>query len=1223
MSDPEPLDAGVASDLRAVSRDIVNRAIEELGGARLSGPTRMLAQGALQGFKRRRDYGDVITDVDRLTGEIGQIGVILQRCATALLTEEERVALRSPGSAVWWTTRTRAVTRALDLAQHDLGLSLLTDVWVDGLEIDDWAGCRKLLDLRGFPAATKTAFDQMRAVTEAMEQAVYAPALDPLDGLLDAEEPNAHRIQQGAAVRLGVLRTRILDREFSDREMIRQSAQDALRRAGDSDWTSLALAALAETQLSADEVEDARNTLAKILRADPPCTDALVATGLLHERDGFWALADESYDRAVHGDPTATRAVLLRPVPPRLLVRAAVSPGVDVRESLHLIDRALAGPIVGEDEFSPERDVYIARAEKLITLAEDDDRRGLTAEALQHRGEAAASLIAAGSRYSWSRLQPQAVDLFRRACELAPDVAEFRWTYAEGLRLHAARTDGTTDFEVLRTGRDHLERGLSLRPPAEDEAWVLVTHALIAEGLSDGGHDPALLVERALLMDPSYTVGYGFLAAILRRQGFVQEAFEAVTNGREVAEASDVLLFEQHLNLLMDRGEYAKALDLVQYQSRRPLDNVELVSCRAEILQQMQRPDEALDVLADQEPTDWVRLLRGHCLFAAGEVEASRAEFWSLWNDTLAGPARDIAGWAAFRAGLLDEAIPLYRELRRQAPATMPYTRDLGQMLLVRGDVAEGTALLVEGVEACPHVTELRQLAAADFRFVSHATAHASHGAEVARVLADLTRRIDRRCRTLLGARRPDEAAAVLLGAARVARHAGRPLDALGIYERLAGGTEVPEALPAAVRAGRSARDAADQLYTRDHPDAARSQWSATEGAIVRMSGGADPELLRSLVCRRMLADLTDGSHDEVAAGLAGLADDPGLEPALADAAGVLAYDASHLWALRDGLLALRDRDDAGAEGRRLVAATADRLPLGRAYHLEADAALTSGLTFLFVNPLELRFGPAVEELCHSSDLRDATLELQSRLEAETGVQIPWVYALAAPDLPDRQVDVRLYSGWVGSTVLAPAPETWIPQVMAMLEDRLRGYLFRVVGVDDVALWLEGWDPVAGEAPPWDPADPRADRLRLARVLRMLLREHVSVSDRATIVKAVRSPAGADRRAASATLDTLLDVRRRLGPAALGVRSDTVVAPVPPELEDRVAAGLPAGRPIWEMPRQQTRRLVADLRAWLHTRPVTPDAISVADARLRPFVWRLLAADRPAVRVLSEEELLS
>jgi flagellar biosynthesis component FlhA len=191
---------------------------------------------------------------------------------------------------------------------------------------------------------------------------------------------------------------------------------------------------------------------------------------------------------------------------------------------------------------------------------------------------------------------------------------------------------------------------------------------------------------------------------------------------------------------------------------------------------------------------------------------------------------------------------------------------------------------------------------------------------------------------------------------------------------------------------------------------------------------------------------------------------------------------------------------------------------------------------------------------------------------------------------------------------------------MEGLEDRVRAYLFRLVGVDDVPLWLEGWDVGSGDAPAWEPTDPRADRLRLARVLRMLLREHVSVGDRKTIVEAVRSRVDVDKRYESATLDTLLDVRMRMK-AALGVGADTVVVPLPSELEKRVAAGLPPDKPVWELPRQQAHQLVADLRGWLRAQPVPPGAISVADDRVRPFVWRLLAAERPAVRVLSQEEL--
>lgn len=959
MDNPERPGPGAADDLEIVSRSIVDQTIEALSNARLSRPTRVLAQTVLRGLKSRGDYDDLITHVDRLTDEIDQISKILQRCTTALLQAEKETALQRPGSDVWWNTRIRAVARALSLEQYDNGLRLLSAAWVEGLAMHDWANCRKILALQGFPGEIEieNTLYQMRSVTDALDVETYAAALDPLDNLLNANGPNAHKIDQGAAVQLGVLRTRILNREFSDRDMIRQSAQEALARAGNSDWRSLALAGLAETELAAGEVGAARDTLAKASGTEPPPTDVLVASGLLLERDGLWALADQSYDRAVQGDSAAIRAALLRPVPPRLLVRAAISSAVDVSDSIDLLDRALTEGVPGKGDY-PERDVYVARAEQLIKLADDDDKRGLATEAREHRRKAATSLVEAGDRYSLPGLLPQAVELFQRACQLAPDVAEFRWSYAEGLRLDASHADGTVDFQMLERARDQMRHGLDLRPPNDAEAWVLATHALIADELSDSDHDPALLVERALLKDPSYTLGYGFLAGILRRQGFVQEAFAASSKGRETAGTSDLSLFGEHLNLMLDRGEYDEALTLIEDQSLRQPDDAGLVGYRADVLLRMQHPRKALSALSalsGQEQTDWVRLLRGQCQFAAGYVKASRAEFSSLWNDTQSGPAGHIAGWAAFRAGALDEAITLYQDLRVRAPANRSFTRDLGQMLLVRGEVAEGTALLEEGIAACPYVAVLRQLAADEFAFVRHATADARHGAEVARALADLGQRIDRRCNELLDSRRPAEAVAALLGSARVAMHAGRPLEALAIYEQLVGCEDVPEALEAAMRAGWSANEAAVAFFAKNDHDTARNHWSTAERAIARISTEADPDLLKSLICRRMLADLADGSQDELAGWLATIPGDSGLEYAMKDAARALAYDAAHLWVLRDGLLALRERADLGADGRRLVVTAANHLPLSQAYHLDAAAAQRP--TFLFVNPLELRLG--------------------------------------------------------------------------------------------------------------------------------------------------------------------------------------------------------------------------------------------------------------------------
>jgi hypothetical protein len=74
----------------------------------------------------------------------------------------------------------------------------------------------------------------------------------------------------------------------------------------------------------------------------------------------------------------------------------------------------------------------------------------------------------------------------------------------------------------------------------------------------------------------------------------------------------------------------------------------------------------------------------------------------------------------------------------------------------------------------------------------------------------------------------------------------------------------------------------------------------------------------------------------------------------------------------------------------------------------------------------------------------------------------------------------------------------------------------------------------------------------------------------------------------------------------------TEVVPLPAVLESRVAEGLRDSSAVWELPRHLEYRIVTDLRTWLHDQPERSEAISVADARVRPFVWRLAShrADR-------------
>jgi flagellar biosynthesis component FlhA len=137
----------------------------------------------------------------------------------------------------------------------------------------------------------------------------------------------------------------------------------------------------------------------------------------------------------------------------------------------------------------------------------------------------------------------------------------------------------------------------------------------------------------------------------------------------------------------------------------------------------------------------------------------------------------------------------------------------------------------------------------------------------------------------------------------------------------------------------------------------------------------------------------------------------------------------------------------------------------------------------------------------------------------------------------------------------------------------------------------------------------------------MLLREGASVRNREGIIGVLDAQASQDRRHPFATLDTLREVRRALGPEALGAGPAAVVVPMPEEHEQRIVAGLDQDRPAWTMSRAEAHRLVRDLRDWLSAQQPRPDTVVVDDPRVRPFAWRLLAAEEPALRVLSREEL--
>jgi flagellar biosynthesis component FlhA len=193
--------------------------------------------------------------------------------------------------------------------------------------------------------------------------------------------------------------------------------------------------------------------------------------------------------------------------------------------------------------------------------------------------------------------------------------------------------------------------------------------------------------------------------------------------------------------------------------------------------------------------------------------------------------------------------------------------------------------------------------------------------------------------------------------------------------------------------------------------------------------------------------------------------------------------------------------------------------------------------------------------------------------------------------------------------------------VLAHFERAVRDNLFRLISVDDVDLWRRGWNVL--QAPGWESVRTATDefsRLRLARLLRMLLREGLPISDRNSILAGFAEAEDSGRPDA---IDALGIIRRRLYPAILGPDRDVRIHALPDPLEARIAAGLsPDTSNQWELDRSVAASLAKDLRQWCAEQSQPgPVVVQVASRRTRPIAWHLLAAVRPRIYIVATEEL--
>jgi tetratricopeptide (TPR) repeat protein len=1178
----------------------MRQALEE-GERRLAAlplTTRALTTIRLRSLKKR-DPAAVLTLLQKIRDDLRSVEKVLDDIYQRGRRAEEAEALAEPLGLAWLADVQRRLAEAPTV---EAWTALWLDAWSQALAADQLGRARDLAELP-CPMGGEPELQDRVSMISAGLASPWTSQLSAAVRVVSTSE----LVPPSTRVRMLVLRSRYLRRFGNDPAGSLACAESAVRTSHDADagpaMTALAEVAVAEAYLDLGRIDNTAYLLGDSPDVDQAGCDRLVVAARMAAAQDDYVLADECYGAAAARFPDeAGHSCLLREVPGNLLwalARIAGDRGDD--EALALYDRAVEAGMVANSEYAERRALWGK------------------AELLESRGrlrEAAAAYRAAADRYS-AIGSDRALGLYSKAYHCDPDNAEYCWLYGETLRFSAVDTDEIVQHDRMAEAMAVLEEGLRKADPTAEQAWVFGSAALAADDLGSTA-DSELLLERALLLDPTYCLGYAFLGVLLRRHGFVHEAVEATEQGMAL-DRSIEFLTTQHMWALMDVERYDDVLACAaEYLANWPgAQSVLLVQGTAQLRQGY--VDAALATFHRPELEEETRhFALGVSYGYLGAAEAERQEFQAVWDDRDVVTSRSILAWAAYRLGLVDEAIAVMTELQRLAPHHPLRASDLGQALLSRGDsshddIERGAALLLGAIDAHCLVDELRHMGALELPLLRQTVAATPHEGAVSAVLDRAEARIRQRIDELLRRRRPADSIPVRLAVVRPP--STDPDVALRTYTDPVVAAAAPETAAAAGRIVSERIDAADDLLAGGDLPGAQRRWlelHAEAGKVPALYGAR--AALRARLGLSTL-ELLGPADAEVASWFAG-SDASALEAALQR----FARTPSTAWTHQDGLRAVADDPALPPADRAVLLRCAEQLPYERLFRTTRASIPAQDITPL-TRPIGLALGQAHAALLGRPEFTNEFPPLREGIMRRTGVRIPGVKVYSDSSLPPEGIRETVYERTVGEASIPPGDGA-ITAIRRHFEQALLPHLFRWIGVDDVELWAAGWDAVSEDededcdGDPWLPPSP-ADRVRLARVLRALLAEEVPIVDRNAIMEAFR----ASEPGPLAT--TLRNVRRRLYPAILAGGTGAEPVPLEPGLQARIAAGL--GEPAsgtWELPREEVRALVADLRAW-RNRQVGAGVrvVSVDDGRVRPFAWRLLAADRPLLSVVGTDEL--
>lgn len=1162
---------------------------EQLGKLELSRPLRRTAQATIS-RARQADRDQALELVFGLRSELAALVQLMTDLHEKGIAAERAEAADKPfGEA--WLSRLRRRLMKVD-SNADWTASVL-DAWSFAVAARRWETADKVAEMSRKRQGRALPVDTLIALDGALAQNRWESGIRLIDQLLlDTSLPAA------TAVRLLVAKARVCLFRLWNPEAALVATEAAVKRAASGPrWSrDLSRAATVEALIELGDLEEAHRLVEGVLEQAVGVPDLLVIAGTLRERVGDHSSAQDLYDAAVlrFGD-RATSGWLYAPLTPSFLWRGAVHawPG-DPDRALSLLDEALELAAMKFAE-GPEHQPWLYRATVL--------------EQLGRAPEAAAAYHTAARQYDHAGLP--ALEHYAKAYSLASNERKYAWSYAEALRVSATAAGGTSDVDALRRAQEVLSRSLENHTLDREHAWVLVTSAMIAWVLDE--EDALMLAERSVILDPSYARGYAFLALLLREKGLVGPASEAAEAGYQV-DWTDPFVTTQLAYARVEAGDFEQSAEVLDSHLSYLDADLEIVMAKACVELWAGRADAAMTTLelAPDGEAPPVAMLVAQCYAALDERDREQ-EIYRRLAGSGASQTATWGGWVAYRLGHFDEAIDL---LGAASDATGHPTGELlvarmdcGQALIARGhdeDVASGLRLLLDGVAACTSVVQLLQLLHPELPLLERRVLRLPGSAADSAVF-QVRQAVVKRIESLRSSRLESGTTAHTLAQARVDAGADRQGRALELYLALADQPGLPEIGQRLLSLGQDLLDQGDALLLKRGVSAARSPWQAADRLPRDQKRLQD--LLHKIDVRLALADLAVGGSPE-SQSLERLPRCRGTD--LVEIAPRFAPDLSSLRQLLGGLQ---------------LAAQAARMPWGgqlsdvqRAVytalldHGHDHAVNVSGARY--VGAVEMRLSARYAPAYQKGLLDVAIKSLRDKLSAETGIQIPGVKVVLDPKMDRLSARFSVYGSPIPDHQNAVADNGTVEWLLASFEEVLRHNLFRWLSVDDLFLWCSGWQSETDSrdesllrlmpVTPWG-------KLQLARLLKMLLREGVPVCDRRAILNAFSRW---QKGGGTSLREVYEDLRVLLTKVEDGVR----VVALPQSLEQRVAGAMDTEGQVWAAARPDASRLVDDLRGLIKGHGNVPMVVTVQDRAVRSYVWRLLAAERPRVRVVVEGE---